>query len=138
MEGNVYKFVNFPSLNTIGMRAVKSVLLASGSLRRMHPQLTEDKIVLKAIIDVNLPKFLKEDVPLFKGIYTDLFPGIEIPDSSRDDILKWLLIRLEAKRLQATPWFVEKVMQLYEMMQVRHGLMIVGGSMGGKTTAWKV
>lgn len=120
------------------MRAVKSVLLASGSLRRMHPQMTEDKIVLKAIIDVNLPKFLQEDVPLFKGIYTDLFPGTEIPDSSRDEILKWLQIRLEKKRLQATPWFVEKVMQFYEMMQVRHGLMIVGGPGGGKTTAWKV
>lgn len=120
------------------MRAVKSVLIASGSLRRMHPELSEDKIVLKAIVDVNLPKFLQDDVPLFTGIYMDLFPGTEVPESSRDEILKWLKIRLEQKRLQATPWFVEKVMQLYEMMQVRHGLMIVGGPMGGKTTAWKV
>lgn len=62
-----------------GMRAVKSVLMASASLRRRNPELSEFQIVLRAIIDINLPKFLKEDVPLFEGIYQDLFPEIEIP-----------------------------------------------------------
>lgn len=61
------------------MRAVKSVLLASASLRRLHPELPEAKIVLRAIIDVNLPKFLEQDVGLFVGIYNDLFPGVEVP-----------------------------------------------------------
>ena len=120
------------------MRAVKSVLLASGALRRLYPNLPENKIVLRAIIDVNLPKFLQEDIPLFKGIYADLFTGVELPEMVRDDITRWLKIRLEAKKLQATPWYVEKVMQFYEMMLVRHGLMIVGAPMGGKTTAWQV
>lgn len=117
---------------------MKSVLLASGALRRMYPKLSESKIVLRAIIDVNLPKFLQEDVPLFKGIYTDLFPGVELPEASRDDIIRWLHIRLKSKKLQATPWFVEKVMQFYEMMLVRHGVMVVGATMGGKTTSWQV
>lgn len=61
------------------MRAVKSVLLASASLRRLHPELPEAKIVLRAIIDVNLPKFLEQDVGLFVGIYNDLFPGVDVP-----------------------------------------------------------
>lgn len=121
-----------------GMRAVKSVLLASGALKRMHPLMEEDKVVLRAIVDVNLPKFLKEDVPLFKGIYLDLFPGTELPEPARDDIKRWLITVLKRKKLQDTPWYVEKVLQFYEMMLVRHGLTVVGGTMGGKTNAWQV
>ncbi|XP_070136648.1 dynein axonemal heavy chain 3 [Drosophila bipectinata] len=121
-----------------GMRAVKSVLLASASLRRLYTDLPEPEIVLRAIVDVNLPKFLEQDISLFIGIYMDLFPGVELPMPQRGDILKWLHINLAERNLQATPWYLEKILQIYEMLLVRHGLMIVGGAMGGKTTAYQV
>ncbi|KAG5895230.1 hypothetical protein JTB14_003447 [Gonioctena quinquepunctata] len=120
-----------------GMRAVKSVLLAAGALRRAYPEVEEPQLVLRALIDVNLPKFLAQDIPLFEGIYNDLFPGVELPPFERADLIECLTEEIKKRNLQPTPWFIAKCMQIYEMILVRHGLMIVGRPMGGKTSAYQ-
>jgi len=77
-------------------------------------------------------------VPLFIGIYQDLFPHVEVPAFERSDLIECLIFDIKRRNLQPTPWFLEKCMQIYEMILVRHGLMIVGKPMGGKTCAYQV
>lgn len=121
-----------------GMRAVMAVLRAAGNLKQQQPEEDENILCLRSIIDVNLPKFLAPDVPLFNGIVSDLFPGIKLPDV--DYTIMDTAIREVCRewRLDPTEYFLNKVHEVYEMMIVRHGFMVVGLPFAGKTTSLKM
>lgn len=73
-----------------GMRAVKSVLVMAGGLKRAQPDVPEDIILIRAMQDSNVPKFLSHDIPLFNGIIEDMFPGVKVPTRNQEGIISYL------------------------------------------------
>ncbi|KAL0238939.1 hypothetical protein PCE1_004630 [Barthelona sp. PCE] len=121
-----------------GMRAVKAVLVAAANLKRLFPDESEDKLIYRSLLDVNMPKFLKNDCLLFENIVSDLFPSI---DSYESDY-SWFIPAIEqaSRDLGLVPneVFVTKILQMYETILIRHGAMVVGLALSGKSSVMKV
>lgn len=114
------------------------MLVMAGTLKRANPDLIEDGVLIRAMRDANVPKFLKDDLPLFAAIIQDLFPSIEITANDYGNLevtIKEMVVNME---LQPDAGFVTKVIQLYETFNVRFGVMIVGPTGAGKTKIYEV
>ncbi|RYY34759.1 hypothetical protein EON62_03005, partial [archaeon] len=116
-----------------GMRAVKSVLVAAGQLKRKEPEVDENILLIRAMRDSNVPKFLEHDLPLFRGILSDLFPGVEVPFVDYGKLQTAIEDQMELAGLQRVPSLITKIIQTHETQLVRHGMMIVGEAGSGKT-----
>ena len=64
---------------------------------------------------------------------SDLFPGKKRPVLDYGALFAVMKLIIQQKGLQPHPFFITKVIQLYEMIIVRHGLMLVGPTGGGKS-----
>jgi dynein heavy chain len=120
-----------------GMRAVKTVIEAAGLNKQKYPDQQEAQILLRALLDVNVPKFLKDDLPLYDNIMSDLFPGVSKPEIDYGSLEDQIRAQSKKFNLQDIEYFVEKNYQLFDMIQVRHGMMLVGPTGGGKTCCQK-
>lgn len=100
------------------MRAVKSVLVAAGQLKRKEPETNEDILLIRAMRDSNVPKFLEQDLPLFGGILSDLFPGIRVPFVDYGKLQTAVEKTLDAMNLQRVPIFITKVIQVWRTYEL--------------------
>jgi len=73
-----------------------------------------------------------------QAILQDLFPGVEIPEHDYGRLQDEIENVIVARHQQVVPEQVLKVIQLYETMLVRHGVMLVGPTGSGKTTVYQV
>jgi dynein heavy chain len=104
------------------MRALNAILVAAGKEKKNNPSFPEDRISLRAIIDVNLPKFTSNDTPLFYDLIHDLFPSVEPLETDLALLENMIIEKCNFLKLQPTENFKKKCIQLYQTMNVRHAL----------------
>ncbi|WAR03796.1 DYHC-like protein [Mya arenaria] len=119
-----------------GLRAIKSVLVVAGALKRGDPDRPEDQVLMRALRDFNLPKIVTDDVPIIMGLIGDLFPSLDVPRKRDMDFEKLIRQATLDQKLQPEDNFILKVVQLQELFDVRHSVFLLGPAGAGKSKVW--
>ncbi|XP_050529246.1 dynein beta chain, ciliary-like [Daktulosphaira vitifoliae] len=120
-----------------GLRAIKSLLVVAGSLKRADRLRPEDQVLMRALRDFNTPKIVTDDVPIFMGLIGDLFPALDVPRKRNLEFEKQIRQATIDLKLQPEDSFILKVIQLVELLEVRHSVFIIGNAGTGKSEVWK-
>jgi len=120
-----------------GLRAIKSVLVVAGTFKRAEPHLPEQGLLMRALRDFNIPKIVADDNDIFFGLLGDLFPGIDVP--RKRDMRFEGIVNDAAKDLglHNDPEFILKIVQLGELLEIRHCVFTMGNPGAGKSSTWK-
>ena len=121
------------------LRAIKTTLYVAGGMKRDSPELSEDKVLLRALRDFNLGKLTTDDSRIFMGLLEDLFPNTlsKVPRAI-DDVFEEAVKKAGAElAYQTDDVFRLKVSQLREIFQVRWSVFLLGPAGSGKTAIWK-
>lgn len=121
-----------------GLRATKAVLRVAGGLKRAEPDVDEDRILMRALRDFNLPKLVDDDKSIFVRLIDDLFPGLGGTQRKFDAELEQLIRKSALKlKLQPEDTFVMKCVETAELLVIRHCVFIIGSPRCGKSEIWK-
>ena len=129
-----------------GLRSLKSVLVGAGQVKRdaiaaasaTDEPIQEIPIIIKSFCSAVIPKLLPDDISLLQSLLRDVFPGALPPDFSDEQLKQGVCAVCEDWKFQASDKWLEKLMQLNQIVNLHHGVMLVGPSGSGKSTAWRV
>lgn len=141
-----------------GLRALKSVLVSAGQLKRDRLEMersaqgdeagslaasspiAEQEILIQSISETIVPKLVGDDVPLLSSLLSDVFPGVAYKAANLDALMERIGTVCSQRHLVCNVDSVwrAKIIQLYQIQKISHGLMLVGPSGTGKTQAWQV
>ncbi|OHT13633.1 Dynein heavy chain family protein [Tritrichomonas foetus] len=120
-----------------GLRAMKAILSTAGKAKRNDLNANEAYLLVRTIRDCTAPRLISSDLPLFNGIITDVFPTVVFEKERPEKLVEQLKIVFKEMKHQPLPVFLDKCVEFHETTLVRHGIMLIGGSFGGKSATWK-
>ena len=80
---------------------------------------------------------MADDTPVFLGLISDLFPNLDVPRKRDQEFEKAVKNAACDLKLQPEENFIMKIVQLEEILFVRHSVFVVGDAGTGKTQTWR-
>lgn len=132
-----------------GLRALKTLLVSAGALKRYALEgkegfegdelaAIERKVLIMGACNNVVPKLVAEDLVVFKQVLEETFPGSEITPMEDEALRAEILAICEEADYVAEESFVQKILQLNQVIAMRHGVMLVGPVGVGKSAALNV
>jgi dynein heavy chain 1 len=117
-----------------GLRALKNVLVMAGNLKRDRIKSddqkneSEQEIVIQAIMDSFVPRLVADDLVLLNSLLNDVFPRASYVRPEMTKLKEEIQKVSKEMFLICDELWMEKVLQLYQIINLNHGLMLVGPS----------
>ncbi|CAG8270805.1 unnamed protein product [Penicillium olsonii] len=132
-----------------GLRALKSVLVSSGGLKRTRlansdgdlgpDDIIEPQIIVQSLRETIAPKLVREDVETMLEIQMEDFAGVDYVPANFEELTQAIRdIATKEQHLVDSEMWITKALQLYQIQSIHHGVMMVGKSGAGKSAAWKI
>lgn len=132
-----------------GLRALKSVLVSSGGLKRARltngisasdslAEEVEPEIIVQSIRETIAPKLIKTDAEIMMDLESRCFPGVQYVPANLEALEEAVRRLAEERQLVVNDTWLTKVLQLYQIQGIHHGVMMVGSSGSGKSAAWRL
>jgi dynein heavy chain 1 len=123
-------------------------LVSSGGLKRARlantdgdlgpDEIIEPQIIVQSLRETIAPKLVREDVDKMLEIQAHNFSGVEYVPANYEKLTQAIRdIAHEQHYVDSETW-IAKILQLYQIQSIHHGVMMVGKSGSGKSAAWKI
>ena len=95
---------------------------------------------MRALIQVEMPKLVKNDVEIFQNLVDDLFPEgrqkkkKQLKKQLENEFLLEANLVCSGLGVSSSEFLLQKSLQMFETLQVRHGLILIGPPGSGKST----
>ena len=122
-----------------GMRAIKSVLVVAGGFKRKDPSLSEQAVLMRSLRDTNIAKIDGDDLKIFMGLLSDLFPGVDVP-RARDQKFEEILVQTMEEQgftHDKDGYLLLKITQFIELLAIRHCVFLIGPPGSFKSALWR-
>ena len=126
-----------------GLRALKTLLVSVGALKRKALEgmesvdgdalaQVEKEVLIRGACNNVVPKLIGEDLIVFDEVLKETFPGSEVTKMEDERLRIEILKICVEKEFVAEEMFIQKILQLNQVTETRHGVMLVGPVGGGK------